>query len=101
MSATEEVIAKIKEALASNVDFKTISLSEDFAQRLFRELDFNMFPGDILQIMGFWTHVEPKQKDDILFVKFNHPLWVAYRARRRAKCRRIQAEVERMAQDEP
>lgn len=96
MTAQEEVITKIKEALASNIDFKTISLSEDFAQRLFRELDFNMCPWDFLQIMGFWTHVERNQKDDILFVKFRSPLWVAYRARRKAKCRRIQAEVERM-----
>lgn len=96
MTAKEEVIAKIKEALASNVDFKTISLSEDFAQRLFRELDFNVAPWDFLQIMGFWTHVERDQKDDILFENFRSPLWVAYRARRKAKCRRIQVEVERM-----
>lgn len=96
MTAQEEVITKIKEALASNIDFKTISLSEDFAQRLFRELDVNTFPGDFLQIMGFWTHIKPDQKDDILFEKFRSPLWVAYRARRKAKCRRIQAEVERM-----
>lgn len=89
MTAKEEVIAKVKEALDKNVDFKTISLSENFAQRLFKELDFNMFPGDFLQIMGFWTHVEPDQKDDILFEKFQSPMRVAYRARRKAKCRKI------------